>query len=68
MKKDCPVVVVPLATPVMVADPNCVQLAVVKAGKADADPNDNGVGRYQASVAVTKLLEHTLEMSVMITA
>ena len=68
LKNDCGVVLVPLATPEMVADPNWVQLVELSAGKADADPNDNGVGRYQASVAVSKVLEQTLEMSVMITA
>lgn len=68
LKNDCGVVLVPLATPEMVADPNWVQLAVVRAGKAAADPNESGVVRYQASVAVNKVLEQTLEMSVMITA
>ena len=52
----------------MVAEPNCVQLAVVSAGKAAADPKDNGVVLYYASVAVVKVLEHTEEMSVMITS
>ena len=68
LKNDCGVVLVPLATPVMVADPNCVQLVVFSAGKAAADPNDNAEGRYHASVTVERLLEQTLEMSVMITA
>lgn len=68
LKNDCGVVLVPLATPEMVADPNWVQLAVVRAGKAAADPKESGVVRYQASVAVNWVLEQTLEMSVMITA